>query len=301
MTRWPRAHVAAAVTLAASVIALATSNRFRPGPRHKAQWVAVGSLRLRYVRSGHGETVVLLHGYGESLLAWRAVFDELARRHDVVALDLPGFGLSSKPDSGYETDSLAQLVGAFMQALDIRTADVVGHSMGGAIAAALAANGPDRVAKLVLLDAAVVGAPAAIPDRELSSSAAGATRSAVAAYEAIRTRFNAPHDPAWLAESDSSLAYVPADDPAYRDALSAVLRQFDFGYLTPDRARRISAPTLVLWGEYDQVFGVEQGRAVASRIPGARFEVIARCWHRPHEEQPGATADAIIRFLGPTP
>ena len=301
MSKWPRAHVAAAVLLAATVVALATSSRFRPGPRHAAQWLTVGALRLRYVRSGQGEPIVLLHGYGESLLAWRAVFDELARRHDVVAIDLPGFGLSTKPDSGYETDSLARVVGAAMQRLGMARADIVGHSMGGAIAAALAATQPGCVARLVLLDAAVVGAPAVVPDRQLATSAAGATRSAVARYEAVRTRFNAPHDPAWLSESDSDLSYSPADDPAYLQALAAVLRQFDFGYLTPDRARHIIAPTLVLWGEYDQVFAEGLGRSVAGLIPGARFEVISRSWHRPHEEQPGETAAAILRFLGPTP
>ena len=73
-------------------------DRPRPLPRHRAEWLAVDGVRLRTVRAGSGETtLVLLHGYGESLTTWRSVFDRLAERHRVVALDLPGFGSSSKP------------------------------------------------------------------------------------------------------------------------------------------------------------------------------------------------------------
>jgi pimeloyl-ACP methyl ester carboxylesterase len=153
------------------------------------------------------------------------------------------------------------------------------------------------VSALVLVDAAVVGPPTAVPDAHLENTTAGATRKAVIAYEAARTRFTAPHDPQWLIESDSALAYLPADDDAYRSALAAVLREFDFGYLTPERARRLTTPTLVIWGEYDQVFPESMGRAVAASLPNARFEVITRTWHRPHEERPDETAAAILAFL----
>lgn len=297
MTRWPRAHVAAATVLAALLIAVAASSRVRAGARHHAAYVGVGDLRLRFVRAGRGTPVVLLHGYGESLLAWRGVFDQLARDNDVIALDLPGFGLSSKPRTGYSTDTLAAVVLEAMRKLGVARAVLVGHSMGGAVAAAAALAAPDRVPALVLVDAAVVGTPAALPDARLGSSAAGATRKAVTAYEAIRTRFNAPHDPHWLIESDSALAYLPADDDAYRSALAAVLREFDFSYLTPERARSLRTPTLVIWGEYDQVFSESMGRAVAAVLPNARFEVITRSWHRPHEERPDETAAVILAFL----
>jgi pimeloyl-ACP methyl ester carboxylesterase len=300
VTLKPRAHVAAALLVAIGLIVLATSTRQHSGPRHHAAYVDLPGIRLRYVRAGRGPTMVLLHGYGESLIAWRGVFDELARHHDVIALDLPGFGLSSKPAGGYTTDSLAAVVLAGMRALGVGRATLLGHSMGGAIATAATLADLDRIDALVLLDAAVVGAPAAIPDTHLAGTAAGATRTAVIAYEATRTRFNAPHDPQWLAESDTALAYLPADDPAYRAALGSVLEQFDFGYLTAERARQLKTRTLVIWGEFDQVFPVSSGRRVARDLPNAQFVVIGRCWHRPHEERPAETAAAILDFTDKT-
>ena len=69
-------------------------------PRHRAEWLDAGGTLVRAVRAGQGDTTILLiHGFGESLTTWRAVFDPLAARAKVVAIDLPGFGVSQKPDT----------------------------------------------------------------------------------------------------------------------------------------------------------------------------------------------------------
>jgi pimeloyl-ACP methyl ester carboxylesterase len=262
----------------------------------RAQYVAAGTARIRYARAGAGPTVLLIHGFGESLVAWRVVFDQLARRFDVIAIDLPGFGLSSKPASGYTNDSLATMVIGALDRLGVDRLFVVGHSMGGAVAAALAPRIPNRVDRLVLVDAALVGEPLSLPPSGLSATSDA--HGAITAYEALRTRFTAPHDPHWLAESDSASAYLPADDPAYRAALAAVLGHFDFGWLTRARTDSLPMPTLVLWGEFDPVFSLSQGRALAASLPDARLEIIPRSWHRPHEERPDTVAAVISAFLG---
>lgn len=298
MTLRTAARVAMAVLAAATVVALATSTRFLRTPARRAGYVRTGRLTLRYVRAGSGPTVVLVHGFGESLLSWRAVFDQLAGRADVIALDLPGFGLSSKPPSGYATDSLAaDLLGA-LATLGVRRAVLIGHSMGGAVVAAAALRDPGRVRAVVLVDPALVGTPAPVSEARRSDGARGAATPLIAEYEALRTRFTAPHDPDWLAETDSARAYAPADDPAYRGAVAAVLREFDFAYLTDERAEAWRLPTLVLWGEFDQIFPLEEGRRLAGRLKGARFEVVPKSWHRPHVERPAQTAAAIERFVG---
>ena len=168
--------------------------------------------------------------------------------------------------------------------------------MGGAVAAAAALAAPQRVAALVLVDPAVLGAPL-VPETTRVDAKREAARSAIAEYEALRTRFGSPHDPAWLAESDSALRYLPAADSTYRLALRAVLREFDFGYLTAERAGRLRQPVLILWGEYDTVVPIADGRRLAELLPSARFEMIARSWHRPHVERPAETAAAISAFL----
>ena len=297
MTRWPRAHLVVALIAAVSLIAFATSTRpRRPRPDHRAMGVTAGGLRLRYVRAGHGTTVVLLHGFGESLIAWRGVFDQLSADADVIALDLPGSGLSDKPATGYGTGALAAVVLAALDSLGVTRAVLVGHSLGGAVAAACALAAPDRVAALVLVDPAVLSAPLVL-DTARTDRTRDAARSAIAEYEALRSHFGSPHDPSWLAESDSALAYLPAQDTAYRLALTATLREFDFGFLTPERAARLRQPVLILWGEYDTVVPIADGRRLAGLLPHARFEMIARSWHRPHVERPGETVTAIRGFL----
>jgi pimeloyl-ACP methyl ester carboxylesterase len=289
------ARVGLAVLAAAMVVALATSTRFVRAPTHRAAYVKIGALSLRYVRAGKGPTIVLVHGFGESLMSWRGVFDRLTARADVIALDLPGFGLSSKPASGYATDSLAaDLLGA-LTALGARRAVLVGHSMGGAVVFAAALRDPGRVRAVVFVDPALVGTPAPVSEARKNDTARG-TAPLIAEYEALRTRFTSPHDPDWLFESDSARTYAPADDPAYRVAVSQVLREFDFGYLTDERAAAWRVTTLVLWGEYDEIFPLEAGRRLAERL-NSRFEVVPRSWHRPHVERPTETAALIEQFV----
>lgn len=256
--------------------------------------VGVPGRQLRVVEAGSGQPIVLLHGYGESLVAWQGVFEHLASRARVIALDLPGFGLSSKPRSGYQTDSIAAAVVGAMRALNVDSAVLVGHSLGGAVAAAVTVAAPGRVRALVLVDAALVP-PRALPGSD-SSATARLMRATVTQYEIMRTRFTSPHAPSWLAESDSALGYAPAADSSYASALEAVLREFDFGWLTSDRAAAIRVPVLIIWGRFDQVIPLEDGRRLASAIPGARFSLIERSWHRPHVERPAETARAIADF-----
>jgi 2-hydroxy-6-oxonona-2,4-dienedioate hydrolase len=297
MRNRPRLHLVAAALVALALVVVATSARQPPpAPLLHAGYVQAGRLKIRYARAGHGAVVLLIHGFGESLVAWRGVFDRLAEGADVIAIDMPGFGLSSKPASGYTNDSLAQAVVTALDGLGVGHLTIVGHSMGGAVAVAVAARMPSRVDGLVLLDAAVVGQPLSLPDSGLSD-APDASRRAITAYESMRTRFTAPHDQHWLSESESAAAYLPADDPSYRIALASVLRQFDFGWLTPARAASLGMPVLVAWGEYDPVFPLSQGRKLAAALPDARLVIIPRSWHRPHEERPDTVAALIAGFL----
>jgi pimeloyl-ACP methyl ester carboxylesterase len=287
---------------AVAVTGLATSTPQDAGDgraAHNATTLSAGAYRMRAVRAGSGPAVVLLHGYGESLLSWRSTLDHLAREADVLAIDLPGFGLSSKPPRGYSTDDYARAVVAALDEAGMGSAVLVGHSLGGAVALATAVLYPDRVAGLVLL-APAVGIPWFLDATSAQSDSRVAVRRAVARYERLRLRFGGVHDPGWLAESDSALAYDPADDPAYGLALEAVLREFDFAYLSPERADQVRAPVLVLWGEYDPTIPRSVGAALAAALPSAAFEPLSRSWHRPHVERPHEVAERIARFLRET-
>lgn len=286
------------VVAAALGAMLLSSNREAGGtPPRQALRVTAGRLTLRAVRAGAGRPVVLLHGFGESLISWRGAFDRLAAHSDVVALDLPGFGLSDKPASGYSNDTLAAVVLDAMTSLGMAHATLVGHSMGGAIAVATALRAPERVDALVLVDPAVsAGTWGFKPPRDAASTTDWLRR-AIARYETLRPRFTAPHDPSWLAEDSTALAYSPSNDSAYGRAIQAVLREFDFDYLTPARASRLHLPVLLLWGEFDQVVPPQVGRTLLLGLPQATLEVVPRSLHRPHVERPDTVAAMIESFL----
>ena len=119
----------------------------------EARHETVDGHRLRYVRSGSGPAVVLVHGFGSSLYTWKDVIPALAASHDVVALDLPGFGESDLP-AKLSFEDLPRAVVGLMDALGIARATLVGNSMGGATAAVVAARAPGPRQGLVLIDAA---------------------------------------------------------------------------------------------------------------------------------------------------
>ena len=254
---------------------------------HSAEWLEADDVTLRAVRLGRGDTtLVLLHGYGESLMAWRAVADRLGTRFRVVAVDLPGFGLSDKPAGPYTLEAMHQRMAAFISRWTDGPVIVVGHSMGGEIAASLAMSEPRVVA-------AVLVAPAGYALAELVDS----LPAGVAGLAGAATPLVLPvHDAQWLREPDDRAGYDPVLDSAYRRAARAVLEQFDFAALR-DRFRTLEKPVLVIWGRYDPTIPFETGEALADELPCATLVPIEGALHRPHQAQPDRVAAEIERYF----
>lgn len=117
----------------------------------------VNGVKLHYLIAGKGDPVILLHGYAENSHMWRPLMVEVAKSHTVIAPDLRGFGQSSKPLTGYTKKSMAQDVHALAQSLGYRHAIVVGHDIGLMVAYAYAAQYPNEVDRIALLDAFLPG------------------------------------------------------------------------------------------------------------------------------------------------
>ncbi len=124
--------------------------------RHTAQ---VNGVTLQYLQAGHGDgtPVVLLHGYAETSRMWQPLMRELAARHVVIAPDLRGAGGSSKPAGGYDKKTMAQDIHALVQSLGYPKVKIVGHDIGLMVAYAYAAQYPDQVESVVLMDAFLPG------------------------------------------------------------------------------------------------------------------------------------------------
>lgn len=121
-------------------------------------FTAVDGIRVRHVRRGDGAaTMLLLHGFGGDLDNWLFNLDALAERNTVIALDLPGHGQSDRKLAGKTLGELARFVAHFLDAVEVNSVHVAGHSMGGAIAAQLAIDHPSRVASVALIGSAGLG------------------------------------------------------------------------------------------------------------------------------------------------
>jgi len=296
------------VALAAGLGLLALHDR---PPVTPGSWLATASLEarhetvegrlVRYVRAGSGHAVVLVHGFGSSIYTWKDVIPALAQSHDVVALDLPGFGESDQPaDLSFE--DLPRAVLGLMDRLGIERAALVGNSMGGAAAALVAAESPGRVSALVLIDAAGFDmGPSERP--RLVRFAMSPAGSVIARLPGKRLVVEASlrqvfHDGAHVTPERVSeylaAARRPGTFPAMR-SLGASLA--DRAAVVSQALPRIGAPTLVLWGDDDRWIAIAHADRFVAAIPGARRVVIAACGHVPQEEKPEEVARLLLAFL----
>jgi pimeloyl-ACP methyl ester carboxylesterase len=262
----------------------------RNRPAHETRWVESGGLRYRVLEAGRGDTtLLLLHGYGESLLAWRLVFDRLARHYHVIAPDMPGFGVSDKPDVAYDYPTYARWLGAFLLQETKGPVVVVGHSMGGQIAAGLALDHPDRVVAAILIDPAGGGISALLTDT-------GGIASPSAQWVVSAIAFVLPvHDSAWLSEPADARTYEPSADSATTRAARRILEQFDFKALD-SRFPSLTQPVLLLWGRQDPTIPLAIGEHIATELPCRRFVPLTTL-HRPHQTVPDTVAAEMEAFL----
>src|SRR5262249_18386115 len=201
------------------------SERYPAGTPFRAQYRTIDGTRLRLIDSGAGTPVVFIHGIGASLYAWRQQLPAVAHAgFRVVAFDNRGFGFSDKPAHGYSTAAYAHLVVALLDSLGIASAVLVGHSMGGAIAAEVALAHPDRVRGMVLIDAAGYGMrwPGVLKVARWPFVGAIATafRGRWFTGRILRSTFA---DPRKVMEADVDQYYAPVPDRDYGRALRGVL------------------------------------------------------------------------------
>ena len=263
-------------------------------------------LLLHYLEEGRGPATVLVHGLGGFAESWRHNIPELARHGRVTALDLPGFGLSGKPRRAYTLDFLAQALDGLLRALGVDTVRLVGHSLGGAVAARFALEHPGRVERLAFLGAAVPGfhlrpswiyRTLSLPGLgEMLSSlitpgiCATALERCFAHPVAEEIRFFVEHEYAARASRDGRAAYLSllrsakgdftADADAYRAALS-----------------RLGRGVLVVHGREDRVVPLSHARQVADGLGVAQPRWLDRCGHFPQIEHPSAVNAYLRDFL----
>ena len=278
--------------------ALPEAQLFPAGTQLTARYLLVDGARIRYIDAGRGAPVLLLHGLGASLYAWRKNIAAVAAAgFRVIAFDNRGFGLSDKPPAPYDNTAYARLAVALMDSLGLPSAVLIGHSMGGAIAAEVAIEYPQRVRGLVLVGSAGLGAREPLLFRVARWPVVGPTLLAFRGRSLTGRLLRSTYfDPSKVTEADVDQYYAPVALSDYGRALRGVLTQFRFTALD-GRLDRIAAPTLVLWGEADRWVPIGLGRALASGITRSAFLSVAQAGHSVQEEAPDEVNRLVIRFL----
>jgi non-heme chloroperoxidase len=253
-------------------------------------------VRLRYAAQGDptGEPLVFIHGWPDSWFSFGRLLPLLPASHRAYSLDQRGFGDSERPAGGYAIDDFAADVAAFLDAVGVARATLVGHSFGSFVARRVAQRHPDRVERLVLIGSAVTADNAVL--REV---------------QAIVRSLEDPLPPAFVREFAASTVHVPLPAPffegvvaeslkaparVWRAALDGLIAADDAG-----RLGRLAAPTLLLWGEQDALFSrADQERLVAA-IPGAALTVYPDTGHSPNWERPERVAADLEAFMRGVP
>ncbi|MBV8083314.1 MAG: alpha/beta fold hydrolase [Chloroflexi bacterium] len=255
--------------------------------------VEINGYRIHYERAGAGRPLVLLHGITGNARLWQHQLQDLAAGYDVVAWDMRGYGSTSDPAGPYTLADVATDLAGLLDHLGFTSATIGGHAMGGVLALEFYARHPDRVQALILADTNAGHA-------ELVAEERTAPRAPMAAAEAAVLRPNTPAllsldaPPEVLDEAEHIIAELHPD--GYRYAAHA-LAEADEHAVLPN----ITVPTLVLWGDRDEVTSREDAESLAQRIPGAHLKVISTAGHLSNLEQPEAFNAAVRRFLSALP
>jgi pimeloyl-ACP methyl ester carboxylesterase len=273
----------------------------------------VNGLRLAWCEAGPDDAppVVLLHGLLESVKTWDRVLPALADDHRVVAVDLLGHGLTSKPlQADYSIPALATHVRDVLALLGIEGATVVGHSLGGGVALQMTYLWPELVGRLVLVSSGGLGRSTGLLLKLLAAPLP------VGVFLDLTV---SPRTVGWVKRGIDRLGRV-ADDPKITDWLHtaealadapsrrAVLR-LARGVLGP-KGQRVGAtdrlhlagklPVLIVWGDRDPLLPIGHGKRAHAMIPGSRFEVFEGSGHWPHIDHPERLADLVRDLVATT-
>lgn len=269
------------------------------------RFVEVMGARVRYRVEGSGPPAVLIHGIGASLEFWQWTTPALRERYTTIALDFPGFGLSDPIPAATTPEGAAAATLAFMDAVEVPRAVIIGSSLGGAIATFAAGTAPERAAALVLAAPAGYGTGLSTTMRLMTVRWVGE------GFLALTRRFprlglreafaDQRRIPDALVEVTRRNAARSVTAETFLDTLraSVTLRGVRPEIVEQTRAvaARIAAPTLVVWGTGDRVVPMDQADIVVRAIPNARAHIMQGMGHVPFIEDAGAFNTALSAFL----
>ena len=305
-------HAGALTALLVALISVATSTAVlaqsrlslaiarAPRPVAQAQpadkTATVYGVKIHYLEAGSGPVVVLLHGLGGDVSNWASTIGPLSQKYRVVVPDQIGFGRSDKPFINYSVSTLVDFLGGLFKELKIERASLVGNSLGGWTAAAFALAQPEKVERLVLVDAAGFRLDGNVDPRTLNALNPS-TR------EGVKQILSLVFYNKQLVSTDAAIDTFFARKMAAGDGytiqrfIDSVVRGDD---VLDGRLSAIKHRTLIVWGREDGLTPLAIGERFKKEIAGSELLIIEKCGHVPQMEKADEFNRALLKFLGGT-
>ncbi|NVB85108.1 MAG: alpha/beta fold hydrolase [Kofleriaceae bacterium] len=275
--------------------------RFHPGPLPgaptDATFVDVDGVHVRYRELGQGPAVVLLHGFSASLESWAGVAPVLAQDHRVIALDLKGFGWTTRPEGDYSPAAQAELVWHVLDKLGVKDVAIVGHSWGTSVALSMAVAHPERTRRVALYSAYVYDEQ--VPSFLRWAQVGGIGELLFSLFYTERIEDRAP-----LAYVDERFVTQPRVERVEEDLARPGTVA---GALATARGHHFAAlhqalvgfdkPVLLLWGENDLVTPIRFAYRLREELANAELKVYPRCGHIPMVEARTSSTRDLVAFL----
>lgn len=252
--------------------------------------ISVNGIDLAYIRRGHGDPLVLIHGFPFDHTSWNEVAPSLENRFDLILPDLRGFGHSTTVESSYTVSDMAEDLASLLDHLEVKRTFMAGHSMGGYVALAFAKKYPQRVSGLGLISSQAAADAPEGRERRYKTAADVNEIGVTVVVEAMTPKLSADaRVQAYVRgviEKQSKPAVIGAlKAMADREDLMSTLSSFAF-------------PITLIHGDSDQLIPIERAKEIVSVKPSARLFELKGAGHMPMMEFPRQVSDGLMHFMG---
>ena len=277
----------------ANISATALAPTIQTNPAQSEGTATIYGVKIHYVEAGSGPVVVLLHGLGGNTTNWAFNVPALAQKYRVIVPDQIGFGKSDKPLINYRIATYVDFLDAFLKELKIERASLVGNSMGGWVAAAYTLAHPEKVERIVLVDAAGFSFAKGFDTSQLiklNPSTREGMKELVSRVFYNKMIFMSD------AFIDSSMqARINAGDGhTIRSITESIIRREDF---LDNRLSVIKQPALIIWGREDGLLPLADAERFKKEIPNSQLIIFDQCGHVPQVEKAADFNAAVLKFL----
>ncbi|HOI60344.1 MAG TPA: alpha/beta hydrolase [Candidatus Pacearchaeota archaeon] len=251
----------------------------------------IQGIKIKYKQEGTGTPIVILHGWGGSSKSWEKIIELIAgKKYMVICPDLPGFGESDTLTESWNINKYVSFVLEFLKTLKIEECILIGHSFGGGLSTKIAAKNPQVVQKLILCDAAVVRAKERLNLRQKIAKISAAIVKPFTKNKFYKEKIQSKLRP-FIYKIAGTRDYFNANE-VMKETFVKISKEDLRAFAT-----YIKKPTLVVWGDKDEITPLEDAYTIKNIIDGAKLCIINDVAHSPHLKKPEELADIIIDFI----